>query len=88
MANFGPLDPDLENNFRGRLTKFWGINAAPGHGVGDPASPPTGDTVPTAGSEVLLHNGERLYGSRGPSCVDPMMRQTAGVSIRPAISGH
>jgi len=33
--------------------------------------------VPTAGSEVLLHNGERLYGTQGPPSFIPMMRQTA-----------
>jgi hypothetical protein len=75
VANFGPLE--LVSNFTGRLTKLWGVNAPPGHNVGDPISPPTGYTVPTAGSEVLLHNGERLYGSHRPPCRIPMMRQTA-----------
>jgi streptogramin lyase len=53
VANFGPLEPP--SNFTGRLTKLWGVNAPPGHNVGDPISPPTGYTVPSAGSEVLLH---------------------------------
>ncbi len=78
VANFGPLE--LGNNFRGRLTKLWGIHRPPGHRVGDPISPPTGYTVPTAGSEVLLHNGMPLYGygqPPGPPCFIPMMRQTA-----------
>lgn len=75
VANFGPLESG--SDFTGRVTKLWGINAAPGHNVGDPISPPTGYTVPTAGSEVLLHNGERLYGPQGPPCFIPMMRQTA-----------
>ena len=78
VANFGPLK--LGNNFRGRLTKLWGINPPPGHHVGDPISPPTGYTVPTAGSEVLLHTGVPLYGygsPPGPPCFIPMMRQTA-----------
>ena len=77
VANFGPLDPKLPNNFTGRLTKLWGVNAPAGHNVGDPVSPSTGYTVPTAGSEVLLHNGEPLYGPQGPPCFIPMMRQTA-----------
>ena len=80
VANFGPLK--LGNNFRGRLTKLWGINPPPGHNVGDPISPPTGYTVPTAGSEVLLHTGVPLYGygsPPGPPCFIPMMRQTAVV---------
>jgi streptogramin lyase len=75
VANFGPLE--LTSDFTGRLTKLWGVNAPPGHDVGDPISPPTGYNVPTAGSEVLLHNGEPLYGPTGPPCFIPMMRQTA-----------
>ena len=77
VANFGPLELRPRNDFTGRLTKLWGVNAPPGHSVGDPISPATGYTVPSAGSEVLLHNGERLYGPEGPPCFIPMMRQTA-----------
>ncbi len=75
VGNFGPLEPG--SNFTGRLTKLWGINAPPGHNVGDPISPPTGYTVPTAGSEVLLHNGQPLYGPPpAPPCFIPLMRCT------------
>jgi hypothetical protein len=77
VGNFGPLQPG--SNFTGRLTKLWGVNAPPGHNVGDPISPPTGYTVPTAGSEVLLHDGVPLYGyghPLGPPCFIPMMRCT------------
>ena len=77
VANFGPLEPP--NIFTGRLTKLWGVNAPPGHNVGDPISPPTGYTVPSAGSEVLLHNGDPLYGPGAPPSLIPMMRQTAVV---------
>ena len=77
VANFGPLELRPRNDFTGRLTKLWGVNAPPGHSTGDPISPATGYTVPSAGSEVLLHNGERLYGAQGPPCFIPMMRQTA-----------
>ena len=77
VADFGPLEPP--SNFTGRLTKLWGVNAPPGHNVGDPISPPTGYTVPSAGSEVLLHNGDPLYGSGAPPSFIPMMRQTAVV---------
>jgi hypothetical protein len=80
VANFGPLEEG--SNFTGRLTKLWGINPPPGHNVGDPISPPTGYTVPTAGSEVLLHTGVPLYGYGSPPrppCFIPMMRQTAVV---------
>jgi len=76
VANFGPLDL-LSLPFRGRLTKLWGINAPPGHNVGDPISPSTGYTVPTAGSQVLLHNGDPLYGPGSLPSFIPLMRQTA-----------
>jgi len=76
VANFGPLM--LGNNFTGRLTKLWGVNAPPGHTAGDGISPSTGYTVPSAGSPVLLHNGTPLYGAPpAPLSFIPMMRQTA-----------
>jgi hypothetical protein len=77
VGNFGPLLPG--SNFTGRLTKLWGVNAPPGHNVGDPISPSTGYTVPSAGSEVLLHDGTPLYGygqPPGPPCFIPAMRCT------------
>ncbi len=75
VGNFGPLE--FGSNFTGRLTRLWGINAPPGHNMGDPISPPTGYTVPTAGSEVLLHNGDPLYGPPpAPPCFIPLMRGT------------
>jgi hypothetical protein len=77
VGNFGPLHPG--SNFTGRLTKLLGVNAPPGHNVGDPISPSTGYTVPSAGSEVLLHDGTPLYGyghSPGPPCFIPAMRCT------------
>jgi len=75
VSNFGPLKPG--SNFTGRLTKLWGINPPPGRNVGAPISPPSGYTVPTAGSEVLLHNGEPLYGTNAEPSFIPMMRQTS-----------
>jgi hypothetical protein len=78
VANFGSLDLETPP-FTGRLTKLWGVNAPPGHNVGDPISPPTGYTMPSAGSEVLLHNGDPLYGPGAPPSFIPMMRQTAVV---------
>ena len=50
----------------------------PGKRLGDPISPPTGYTVPSAGSQVLLHNGDPLYGygvGAQPSFA-PLMRLT------------
>jgi hypothetical protein len=78
IANFGPLETGSDFT-SGRLTKLCGINPAarpPGKKVGDPISPPTGYTVPSAGSQVLLHNGDPLYGPGAPPSFAPMMRQT------------
>jgi hypothetical protein len=69
----------------GRLSKLCGTNRAacpPGKKLGDPISPATGFTVPSAGSQVLLHNGEPLYGKDRPPSYIPMMRQTASVIDR------
>jgi len=77
VANFGPLESGPP--FTGRLTKLWGVNPPPGKNVGDPISPPTGYTVPSVGSEVLLHNGDPLYGPGAQPSFIPMMRQTSVV---------
>ncbi len=77
VSNFGPLESGPP--FAGRLTKLWGVNPHPGKKVGDPISPPTGYTVPSAGSEVLLHNGDPLYGPGAQPSFIPMMRQTSVV---------
>lgn len=79
VANFGPLE--LGNTFTGRLTKLCGRpeHCPPGMKFGDPLSPATGYTVPSAGSEVLLHNGEPLLGPGRPPSFIPMMRQTGVV---------
>jgi len=77
VANFGPLESGPP--FTGRLTKLWGVNPPPGKNVGDAISPPTGYTVPSAGSEVLLHNGDPLYGPGATTSFIPMMRQTSVV---------
>ena len=84
VANFGHLD--LANpEFDGRLSEFCGVNRSacpPGAKLGDPISPATGFTVPSAGSQVLLHDGEPLYGDGSPPSLIPMMRQTASVIDR------
>lgn len=79
VQNFGPLQPG-SNFTNGRLTKLCGVNSAtrpPHTKVGDPISPSTGYTVPSAGGQVLLHNGNPLYGPDGPPSFAPMMRQTS-----------
>jgi hypothetical protein len=76
VANFGSLE--VGDTFTGRLTKLCGRgdHCPLGRIVGDLISPKTGYTVPSAGSEVLLHNGDPLYGPRRPPSFIPMMRQT------------
>jgi hypothetical protein len=80
VANFGPLKAG-SNFTSGRLSELCGINPAarpPGKRLGDPISPESGYTVPSAGSQVLLHNGDPLYGygiGAQPS-FSPMMRLT------------
>src|SRR5206468_5581315 len=81
ITNFGPLQPG-SNFMNGRLTKLAGANPATrplGKRMGDPISPASGYTVPSAGSQVLLHNGDPLYGPGAPPSFAPMMRQTSAV---------
>ena len=42
------------------------MTAKPGDKPGDATSPPSGYRVRSAGSEVLLHNGDPLYGPGAP----------------------
>jgi len=81
VSNFGPTKTG-SNFTSGRLTELCGVRRAarpPGTQVGDPISPDTGYTVPSAGSQVLLHNGQPLYGPGGPPSFAPIMRQTNAV---------
>jgi hypothetical protein len=78
VANFGPLQ--ARTIFSAGLSKLCGINTAacpPGVHTGEPLSPTTGYTVPSAGSQVLLHTGDPLYGKDELPSFHPMMRQTA-----------
>jgi sugar lactone lactonase YvrE len=84
VANFGPEEQG--NIFTtSAVTKLAGSNPAtrpPGLNTGDAISPPSGYTLPSAGDEVLLHNGEPLYGSGAPPSYVPLMRLTAVVIDR------
>jgi hypothetical protein len=88
VGNFGPQVPGNNYTTAG-VTKLAGSNPAtrpPGLTTGDQISPPSGYTLPSAGAEVLLHDGQPLYGA-GPSPVpppnfDPLMRMTAVVVDR------
>jgi hypothetical protein len=79
VANFGPLQAGSDFT-AGRLSKLCGVNTSacpPGTRMGQPLSPATGYTVPSAGSQVLLHDGNPLYGPGAPPSYAPMMRQTS-----------
>lgn len=78
VSNFGTLKP-FSNYTNSHITKLAGANPATrpaGKKMGDPISPWTGYTLPSAGSQVLLHDGTPLYGSKGPISFSPMMRLT------------
>ena len=84
VANFGSTV--LGSEFpAGRLSKLCGPRKTacpPGTKTGEPISPASGYRVRSAGSEVLLHNGDPLYGAGAPPSFAPMMRQTAVVLDR------
>jgi hypothetical protein len=78
VANFGPIEPGTDFTDT-RVTKLAGSNPAtrpPGLTPGDPISPPSGYTLPSAGEQVLLHDGTPLYGEPGPPSFSPLMRLT------------
>ncbi len=79
VGNFGP--EQVTSNFtESNITKLAGSNRAtrpPGLGTGDPISPRTGYTLPSAGAQVRLRNGEPLYGPNAPPSYTPLMRITS-----------
>jgi sugar lactone lactonase YvrE len=82
VANFGPQKPG-DDFITARLTKLAGSNPLtrpPGLQTGDGISPSSGYTLPSAGEEVLLHNGDPLYGMGQPPAYTPFMRVT-GITI-------
>ena len=84
VVNFGPLEAGSVFG-DGRVSKLCGVDRAtcpPGVKTGEPISGRTGYTMPSAGSQVLLHDGTPLYGPGAPPSFAPMMRQTASVIDR------
>ncbi len=79
VGNFGP--EEVTSNFtESSITKLAGANPATrpsGLSTGDPISPGTGYTLPSAGQQVRLHNGQPLYGPNGPPSFVPLMRITS-----------
>ena len=77
VANFGTPD-QLATKYRvSRLCGPNGANCPPGARLGDPISPDTGYTLPSAGDEVLLASGEPLYSPIDAPSYKPLMRATA-----------
>lgn len=71
VGNFGSMIP--ENVFEGRVTQ---LASASSSNPGQPLTPSTGYTLPTAGAPVTLANGDPLYGKGAAPCLIPMMRTT------------
>ena len=79
ISNFGDIAPNNDYSY-GRVSKICGANPAAwpeGMTMGDPISPNSGYTVPNEGDEVLLPNGDPLYGPGAPPSYKPIMRQTS-----------
>ena len=80
VGNFGPLGLESDNT-TASISKLAGANPATrpsGLNTGDPISPPTGYTLPSAGEPVLLRNGDPVY-KDGTECYSPLMRPTSCV---------
>jgi sugar lactone lactonase YvrE len=78
VANFGPTGHGADYR-SASISKLAGTNPGtlpPRHKTGDPISPSTGYTLPSAGSPVLLANGDPLYGKGSPPSFTPLTRMT------------
>lgn len=78
VANFGPMGHGA-NYTSASVSKLAGTNPGtlpPRHKTGDPISPSTGYTLPSAGCPVLLNSGEPLYGAGSPPSFTPLTRMT------------
>jgi hypothetical protein len=79
VGNFGSMLP--EDVFEGRLTKLASATLPnPTWNPGQPLTPSTGFTLPTAGNPVTLANADPLYGPGADPSFIPMMR-TTGVQV-------
>ncbi|MFL6214249.1 MAG: hypothetical protein ACJ74J_10210 [Blastocatellia bacterium] len=81
VANFGKMLPCADYT-TAAVSQLAGANAETrplGYEIGEAISPATGYTLPTAGAQVRLHNGEPLYGEHKDPCYSPLMRMTSVV---------
>jgi hypothetical protein len=75
VANFGHLGI-LYDYTNAAVSKLAGVDSPSGLPVGQPISPETGYTLPTAGEPVTLPDGSPLY-EDGTPCYNPLMRMTS-----------
>jgi hypothetical protein len=75
VANFGHLGI-LFDYTNAAVSRLAGVGSPSGLPVGEPISPETGYTLPTAGSPVTLADGSPLY-EDGTPCYNPLMRMTS-----------
>ena len=89
VANFGPMESgnfygnDDNGGVKAAISKLAGVNT-PGLDPGYPISPVTGYTLPSAGSQVLLHNSDPTKSD--PSTAPTAPRATAPSCARPIAS--
>ena len=77
VANFGDAT-NLDNRYSVvRLCGSSRTNCPSGAQAGDAISPSTGYTLPSGGSQVLLANGQPLYGTGALPSYKPLMRLTS-----------
>jgi hypothetical protein len=75
VANFGHLGI-LYDYTNAAVSKLAGVDSPSGLPFGQPISPETGYTLPTAGEPVTLPDGSPLY-EDGTPCYSPLMRMTS-----------
>jgi sugar lactone lactonase YvrE len=78
VANFGPMVHGA-NYIRAGISKLAGVkykDNTKGFQMGDAMSPSTGYTLPSGGDQVLLYNGDPLYGPGRPPSYSPLTRMT------------
>jgi hypothetical protein len=75
VANFGHLGI-LRDYTNAAISRLAGVGSPSGLPVGQPISPETGYTLPTAGEPVTLADGSPVY-KDGTPCYNPLMRMTS-----------
>lgn len=77
VANFGGVTQVDTKYGVSHLCGFTASACPAGMSPGDAFTPVTGYTLPSGGAQVLLRNGDPLYGKGMPKVFKPLMRMTA-----------